>query len=119
MVKDTDDHSAECKKEFGPTATVADWTYDLKRLQADKKLDALIKSFYVKPTFNEKYYFVTNENEKSSKGGKRVYFFEDHKGAAPENWVVHDQLGPLTLGSWFGIRGQVMCKFKGTKYRWH
>jgi len=33
---------------------------------------------------------------------------ENHGGSPPSNWLVHDQLGDITLGSWFGT-GQVLC----------
>ena len=118
-MNDKDDHIAACKREFGPNATVADWTYDLKQLHEENKLEGLIHdSLGIKPTFNERNYFVTNENEKHyGSGESRVYFFEDHAGEPPNNWAVHDQLGPISLGSWYGVTGQVLCKIQDPKKR--
>merc|ERR1712048_1019323 len=42
-------------------------------------------------------------------------FFERHDGPAPGNWLVHDQHGGLSLGSWFDIRGQVVCRVEGSE----
>jgi len=41
--------------------------------------------------------------------GSRAYFFEKHDGKPPGNWMVHGQHGSITLGSWFGISGPVLC----------
>jgi len=105
-VPETADFDEACKSEFGPDARVADWTYDLKA-QGKESVELMINDLGIIPTFNEKYYFVSNEGSKYYEGG-RVYFFENHGGSPPSNWLVHDQLGDITLGSWFGT-GQVLC----------
>merc|ERR1711933_627087 len=42
-------------------------------------------------------------------GGSGAYFFENHGGNPPLNWAVHDQLGRITLGSWYDITGPALC----------
>ena len=126
-IRETDDFSAQCLMEYGSNATVADWTYDLLSFNGDQ-IKSLIMSLGIEESFNTKHYFVTNQGQKywddSSSWddsfslddsfswddfGLRVYFFEDHGGSPPSNWGVHDQLGDITLGSWYNISGQVLC----------
>ena len=110
---ETTDLKALCIQEFGATATVADWDTDLKLMDASK-IKTMVQSLDITPTFNTKYYFVTRSGEKTF-GSRRVYFFERHDGPAPGNWLVHDQHGGLSLGSWFDIRGQVVCRVEGSE----
>ena len=116
-IRETDDFSAQCVMEYGSNATVADWTYDLLSFNGDQ-IKSLIMSLGIEESFNTTHYFVTNEGEKywgekylddDDFGLRRAYFFEDHGGNPPPNWSVHDQLGDITLGSWYNISGQVLC----------
>ena len=109
-IRETDDFSAQCLMEYGSNATVADWTYDLLSFNGDQ-IKSLIMSLGIEESFNTKHYFVTNQGEKylNDDSGLRVYFFEDHGGSPPSNWAVHEQLGDITLGSWYNISGQVLC----------
>lgn len=109
---ETTDHGALCTREFGSDAVVADWDKDLKQLSVTE-IQRLVHSLGITPTFNEKYYFVTKGAEKVYRSGRRVYFFERHDGPAPSNWLVHDQHAGLSLGSWYDVRGQVVCKLNG------
>jgi len=74
-----------------------------------QEIGELVRGLDITPTFNKKYYFVTRDGQKTYEGS-RVYFFERHDGAAPSNWLVHDQHAGLSLGSWFGMRGSVLCR---------
>jgi len=107
-VPETSDFGAQCKSEYGSTAQVADWSYDLLSLTTDQ-VDEMTAVLGIPETFNEKNYYVSNGGDKFARGTSRAYFFEDHGGNPPSNWLVHDQLGDITLGSWYDISGQVLC----------
>jgi len=104
---DVDDHDEACKGEFGSSARVADWDTDLGPLTT-AEIDSLMRSLHINTTFNKKNYFVTLAGEQTL-GGIRAYFFEKHDGKPPGNWAVHDMHGNITLGSWMGITGPVLC----------
>ena len=108
VIQETSDFDAKCKSECGPNARVADWSYDLLSLDTDQ-VNEMIAVLGIAQTFNQKNYYVSNGGDKYFGGGNRAYFFENHGGNPPWNWLVHDQLGDITLGSWYGIMGQVLC----------
>mmetsp|Transcript_109780 Transcript_109780/g.328219 ORF Transcript_109780/g.328219 Transcript_109780/m.328219 type:complete len:420 (+) Transcript_109780:77-1336(+) len=107
MYTDLDEHASACTGEFGLGARVADWDTDLGPLSRSE-VDSLMDRLNISTTFNQKNYFV-QEAGRQHYGGKRAYFFERHDGKPPGNWLVHDQHGSITLGSWFGISGPVLC----------
>mmetsp|Transcript_63544 Transcript_63544/g.200752 ORF Transcript_63544/g.200752 Transcript_63544/m.200752 type:complete len:434 (+) Transcript_63544:77-1378(+) len=107
MYTDLDEHASACTGEFGLGARVADWDMDLGPL-SPSEVDSLMDRLNISTTFNQKNYFV-QEAGRQHYGGKRAYFFERHDGKPPGNWLVHDQHGSITLGSWFGISGPVLC----------
>jgi len=108
-IPETSDVDAQCKSEYGPTASVADWSYDLLSLSTDQ-VDEMTAVLGIVQTFNEKFYYVSNGGDTFFGEGSRAYFFENHGGNPPGNWSpLPDQLGAITLGSWYGISGQVLC----------
>jgi len=107
---ETADHEAACVKYFGASAVVADWDRDLKRAGVCEIKD-LMDYLRITRTSNTKHYFVTNDGQKTTGiGQSRVYFFERHDGSAPSNGNWIDQYAGLSLGSFRGHRGQVLCK---------
>ena len=107
------DHGALCIKEYGATATVADWGTDLKVLSA-VEIKTLTDTLSIKRTQKEKVYFVTKNGRKSEAGDRQVYFFERHDGAIPAVWGLYDQHAGLSLGRWYDIQGQVLCRVKNS-----
>jgi len=107
---DTADHAAACRSAFGPSAMVADWTEHLIPLVGASGTGELCDELGIPVTANQRLYFV-NQNGASfaSASSTRRYFFERHNGSPPGNWLVHDVLGDITLGSWFSISGPVLC----------
>ena len=101
--KETDDHEMAC----GDNAKVADWAFDIE-VMGEGEVEELIKTLEIPVTSNGKFYFLTRNGQKEY-SGSRVYFFENHAGYPPSNWLVHAQHYDLTLGSYFGIEGQVLC----------
>ena len=104
-----------CIKEFGSTATVADWDTDLKKTMSGDDVAAMADSLGIAATWGTSFYFVT-------KGGRKtfiqmpdsVYFFERHLGSLPSGWYAHDQYGGLSLGSHNSMNGQVLCRVRST-----
>jgi len=108
-IPETSDFDAQCKLEYGTDAHVADWSYDLLSLSTDQ-VDEMNAVLGIVQTFNKKNYYVSNGGDKFDGNGNRAYFFENHGGNPPGNWSpLPDQLGAITLGSWYGISGQVLC----------
>jgi len=108
---DDDDLLAACKAEFGSDSTIADWEEITALSQVD--LELMLANMGIPVTQNDRYYFVTDEGLRKY-GSYRQYFFERHDGAAPSNWLVHDQFGVagsgvISLGSWYNIEGPVIC----------
>jgi hypothetical protein len=102
------DHAHACSQEYGDSFAVADWDQDMSGLGADAITD-MCDALGIKTTFNEKNIFVTKQGESYYDGGDRAFFFERHGGHPPDNWLVHDQQGAITLGSWYDIEGPVLC----------
>jgi len=100
-----------CQEEFGSGSSIVDWSNDLKLLHEKNEIGNLLTALGIDdPTFNDSYFFVT-ENRADFYGDYRKYFFENHGGNPPDNWLVHDQLGDISLGSWYDIEGKVLCKY--------
>ena len=111
---ETSNHHDACRAEFGESSTVADWYYDLVMSgMNEESMRSLIADLGIPISYNENSYFVTNYNKKYYLGS-RVYFFEDHNYNPPGNWLVHDTFAGISLGSWFDIKGNVMCKILKT-----
>jgi len=108
ILSEQNSFDAQCKLEFGSDAKVADWTYDLSQL-SDDQVDAMTDALGIEESFNTDQYFVSNQGDHFYSGGSRAYFFENHGGNPPSNWLVHDQLGRITLGSWYDITGPALC----------
>merc|ERR1712187_27941 len=103
---DTDDHVDACDAELGSRAEVADWS--ALKVLGEQAATIIADGLAIPTTFNEKNYFVTKGGNKYY-SSNRAFFFERHDGSPPSNWLIHDTLGDLTLGSWYGITGQVLC----------
>jgi len=107
----TDYYNQLCQEEFGSGSWIVDWSNDLKFLHKRNEIGTLLTALGIDdPTFNESCFFVT-EKGADFYGNNRKYFFENHGGNPPNNWLVHDQLGDISLGSWYGIEGKVLCKY--------
>jgi hypothetical protein len=103
---ETADHTSACVNELGAGYRVADWL-QLEALGASS-VNSLMNDLGVPTTFNQKHFFVTRDGT-NVYSGNRVYFFERHGGHPPGSWLVHATIGDITLGSWYGIAGQVLC----------
>jgi hypothetical protein len=112
-VKETADHLAACKAEFGTDATVADFKDDLKAMsQAD--LSAMLKTNNIglKGTTDV---FVTVGGKKIW-NDKRVYFVSNFEAKGPPStYFEHENLyysgtERLSVGSWYGLNYKVLCK---------
>merc|ERR1711904_539825 len=99
-------HRDVCASEFGDNHGVADWVTDLRQIGATH-MPELCDALGIETSFNSKHFFVTSNGK--SHIGSRAYFFERHDGKPPGNWLVHDQLSKISLGSWFGIKGPALC----------
>ena len=102
------EHLGACSSEFGASSKIADWAENLGRLSVEQ-VGAMTEKLGIPVSSNERSYFVTWHGQGSYNGGRRSYNFERHDGQAPANWLVHDQRGGLSLGSWFDIEGLVLC----------
>jgi len=100
-------HLHACSAEFGSEYTMADWMGDIRTLSKDQ-VRSMCDTLQIRKTFNAGNFFVSSEG-RNFYGSERAYFFERHDGHPPGNWLVHDMHGAVTLGSWFGIRGPVLC----------
>ena len=105
-----DDHEAICVSDFGESATVADWTDDLAEMSSDE-LSAMMVDQGIKKGSGG--YWI-NEKGKAKFSGDRAFFFEDHDGSCPSNWLVHGKKDDLCLGSWHGTK-YVLCKTTAVK----
>eukprot|EP00568_Trieres_chinensis_P008266 CAMPEP_0183312074 /NCGR_PEP_ID=MMETSP0160_2-20130417/40089_1 /TAXON_ID=2839 ORGANISM="Odontella Sinensis, Strain Grunow 1884" /NCGR_SAMPLE_ID=MMETSP0160_2 /ASSEMBLY_ACC=CAM_ASM_000250 /LENGTH=240 /DNA_ID=CAMNT_0025476853 /DNA_START=208 /DNA_END=930 /DNA_ORIENTATION=- len=113
LYNETDDHQAACVEEYGQGWRVADWEYDLLNMD-EVEISDLKASLGIVPTFIEQYYFVTFQGRKHVSygnyyGNKRVYYFEDHEDNPSDYFFVHHQHGGLSLLSWYGMKGHVLC----------
>ena len=96
------------QKKLGEDAQVADWVYNLEAMNEDEVTELMVE-LGIPVSYNEESYFVTNEGQKYWGNSERVYNFENHAGMPPSNWLVHDQYAGLTLGSWYGLEGKILC----------
>jgi len=96
---------ATCKRTFGSTSRVADFSELTSMLLKDLKVPKAERYPGAWVTRNRKGYWA---------GRKRHYFIEKHHGAAPRGWLVHDRVKvdkttTYHLGSWFGFKAAVLC----------
>ena len=102
-----EDHEAACTNEFGETAVVADWVFDIRAI-GEGNWKNTMKALGIPISHRENHYFVTRERKKIY-SGSRVYFFENHDNKPPKGWLAHDQYAGVSLGSWYDISGKVLC----------
>lgn len=94
-----EDLAAVAVREFGPGATLADWD-DLRRWHAD---DTTAFADEVGFLVNHGTVYVQRSGRRISEV-PRHYFVDRFDGKKPDYYLVHDELGGMTLvlGSWYG-----------------
>jgi len=112
FVSETVDFQAECERDFGSGAFVADWDYDITTLSTSQVRSRIIDKNDIPVSFNERHYFVQKGGTKKAgrtNGQDRIYFFENHDGNTPSSFRREEAYGALSLGSGSGIGGRVVC----------
>lgn len=97
---ETTDLSAAVIREFGPEARLADWT-ELRRWHADD-IRAWADEYGIEA--NGYSLYVQREARRLA-DETRHYFFNRFDGVKPDYFLVHEELGgmSLALGSWYGL----------------
>ncbi len=105
---DTEDLAQAVVREFGAEARVADWQ-QLRRWRADDTAAFCAEAGVTLNTGNP---LVQNQGQLHPAGTKRQYFLNRFQGKKPDYFLVHDELGGMTLalGSWFGLNSRVMVE---------
>ena len=95
---DTDDLAAAILTEFGPRATLLDWS-DLKRRWGDEIRGWADETGFVPGAISG---WVQRDGQRLF-DEKRCYFVHRFDGVKPDYYMVHDECGGLTLdlGSWY------------------
>ncbi len=96
---DKEDLAAAVQREFGPDASLADWT-EIKRWHADDTA-GFCDTIGLSVTTGT--FFVQRAGQRFSEN-PRLYFINRFDGKKPDYYKVHDELGGMTLalGSWYG-----------------
>ncbi len=92
--------------EYGIEYTIGDWT----DLQAIADIEAWITCLGIP----ENQTFMLTRNGEYFYYGNRQYMVHYSSDGIPyPNYLVHDQIGPLYLGSWYGLNQQVLALNEG------
>jgi len=103
---ETDDLIGMIQGEYGMDYTIADWT----DLQAISDIEAWIACLGIP----ENQTFMLTRNGEYFYSGNRQYMVHYSSDGIPyPNYLVHDQIGPLYLGSWYGLNQQILAKNEG------
>ena len=104
---ETDDLVAAIQNEFGMNYSIADWT----DIQAITNIEEWINCMELP----ENQTFMLTRNGEYYYNGIRQYMVHYSSDGLPyPNYLVHDQIGPLYLGSWYGLNQQILAKNAGT-----
>ncbi|MFG1204514.1 hypothetical protein V5F29_19210 [Xanthobacter aminoxidans] len=98
-----DDIDGDIKKEYGPSAELADWLFlkeNLSSASAARKFANSLNIVKQGPNFACNNYLVRRGSDWSYEG-KRL-FFARHDGTKPNDWLTLDEIGSniLDLGRW-------------------
>ena len=101
---ETDDLIASIKGELGDNYTITDWA-DLQGI-ADIETWISCMGFEDDQTF-----MLTRDGDYFYNGGNRQYYVHYSSDGIPySGFLVHDQIGSLYLGSWYGLTMNVLSK---------
>jgi hypothetical protein len=100
--------SEAVKNEFGPQATIADWS-DIKKGYGGN-IEEFIKEIGLKYGEDESV-LVTNKGREFW-SNNRHYFITRFDGSVPSGYLAHDQVqkNVIVLGSWFDINFKILVK---------
>ncbi|WP_206082202.1 PKD domain-containing protein [Maribellus sediminis] len=95
--------------EFGTNYSIADWT-DLEAI-------VNIEDWIACMGFPEDQTFMLTRNGENfySTSSRQYYVHYSSDGVPYGSFSVHDQIGPLYLGSWYGIKMNVLAKIESKK----
>lgn len=100
---ETEDLIAAIQAEFGDDYTIGDWT----DLEAVSDIDDWISCM----NFSEDQTFMLTRNGEYFYNGNRQYYVHYSSDGIPyPNFLVHDQIGDLYLGSWYGLDYNILAK---------
>ncbi len=103
---ETDDLVAAIQNEFGMNYSIADWN----DLQGITEIEGWIACMELP---EDQTFMLTRDGEYYY-GGIRQYLVHYSSDGIPyPNYLVHDQIGPLYLGSWYGLNQQILAKNYG------
>ncbi len=102
-----DDLEAAVRREFGAAAALADWD-ELARLHADDAA-ALADELTLAVSMGGPLLQRGGERQASE---NRHYFMQRFDGRKPDYFLVHAEMGGMTiaLGSWMGMQARVLAK---------
>jgi len=101
------DLDAVCRKEFGATAVLADWS---------DVVDAVVSNgmAMVQATLNLAHGAgaTLTFNRQRTYAGSRYYFIQRLDGNKPGDYLAHAELGGnvLVVGSWYDPNNRILCK---------
>jgi PKD repeat protein len=98
---ETDDLEQAVQNEYGSDYDVADWN----------DIDALtdITQWIDDMGLSEDESFMLKRNGAFIYSGNRQYFVRYSTDGVGSGWLIHDQIGDLYLGSWYGLNYKVLC----------
>ncbi len=105
---ETEDLSAAVKSLFGENAVLADWN-DIKNY-VGSDLKKLVRFYQLIGLQDQKAALVNWNGEGFWSGTDRHYFIQRFDNGAPIDFLAHDQIGSLYLGSWYGITMNALAK---------
>ncbi len=104
----TEDLNAAVKSLFGENATLADWNSIKNYVGSD--LSLLQRFYQLIGLQDEQTALVCWNGERYWAGTDRHYFIQRFDNGAPWDFLIHDQIGSLYLGSWNNITMNVLAK---------
>ena len=99
---ETDNLIEAIQNEFGSNYTIADWN-DLENISD-------INAWIICMGFPEDQSFMLTRDGNYFYSGNRQYFVRYSTDGVGSNWLIHDQIGDLYLGSWYGLDYNILAK---------
>lgn len=113
------DLKTECKQKLGEGVRLADWNDIVAYYEAGGSVDEFIEALkipleYVNPNDMDPIpntHYRISMNGELRWNGDRHYFFTRHDHTKRGDFLAHDEIDDfhLSLGSWFGEGGYVLC----------
>jgi len=98
---ETDNLIEALQGEFGTTYTIGDWNH----LKAIANIDEWISCMELEEDVS----FMLTRNGSYTYSGNRQYFVRYSTDGVGSGWLIHDQIGNLYLGSWYGLNYKILC----------